>query len=343
MLVLLALFACGGSTPAPEPAAPVASEADAKLRQMLQPLPEVAPPADAAASAKIDLGRFLYYENRLSKNQDVSCNSCHLLDKYGVDGTPTSKGHKGALGGRNAPTVYNAALHTAQFWDGRAADVEAQAKGPVLNPIEMAMLSEDAVVNVLKSIPDYAPKFSAAFPGEADPITYNNMANAIGAFERTLVTPSAYDRWLKGEDAALTAEQRAGLQTFVDTGCTSCHSGPALGGQMYMKLGVVQPYETKDEGRFMVTQNEADRKVFKVPSLRNITETAPYLHDGSIATLPEMVGVMAKVQLGKELPPEQVQSIVAFLGALKADLPAERIAKPELPASGPNTPKADPS
>jgi cytochrome c peroxidase len=310
---------------------------------MLQPLPAVAPPADEAAKAKIELGKQLYHDPRLSKNQDVSCNSCHLVDKFGVDGTPTSSGHKGQKGGRNAPTVYNAAIHMAQFWDGRAADVEAQAKGPVLNPIEMAMPSEAAVVTVLKAVPAYAPAFTAAFPGEADPVTYDNMAKAIGAFERTLITPSAYDRFLAGDDAALTPEQRAGLDQFVGTGCTSCHGGPALGGQMYQKLGLVEAYPTADEGRFAVTQVEADRKVFKVPSLRNITETAPYLHDGSIAALPEMVVLMAKHQLGKNLTPEEVQSIVTFLGSLKGEPNPEMIAKPELAPGGPDLPKADPT
>lgn len=318
MLTLLTLLACGGSepvaTPAPEPA-PVAAPTP-KHVGIFQPLPAVAAPADDAAKAKIALGKALYNDTRLSKNQDVSCNSCHQLNNFGVDNQPTSPGHKGQRGGRNSPTTMNAALHIAQFWDGRAADVEAQAKGPVTNPIEMAMKDDAAVDAVLTSIPGYAPMFKAAFPTEAAPVSFANAALAIGAFERTLLTPGPLDRYLAGDVNALTPEQVAGMDTFVETGCATCHMGAAVGGGMYQKLGLVKPYETKDEGRFAVTKNEADKFFFKVPSLRNVAKTAPYFHDGSIATLEEAVGEMASHQLGKDLSPEQVASIVTFLGAL---------------------------
>ena len=267
-----------------------------------------------------------------------------MLDAYGVDNKPTSPGHKGQLGGRNSPTSYNAALHFVQFWDGRAADVEAQAKGPVLNPVEMAMASEEAVVDVLRSIPGYKDAFKAAFPADEPPITYDNMAKAIGAFERGLVTKnSRFDKYLGGDAAALTDEEKAGLDLFVSTGCTTCHMGATMGGQMYQKIGVVHPYETMDMGRKEVTQQDADEKMFKVPSLRNIDKTGPYFHDGKVETLEEAVRLMAHHQLGKELQADEIAKIVAFLKTATGELPTEYIAKPTLPESGPKTPKADPS
>ncbi len=345
-MLSLWLFACA-SEPVVEapPPPPVTAPAVVDYRGVFAALPADAATPDRPCSAeRVELGRTLYYENRISKAHDVSCNSCHGLDKYGVDGTPTSTGNKGQKGGRNAPTVYNAALHVAQFWDGRAADVEAQAKGPVLNPIEMAAPSEEYVVTVLKSIPDYGPKFAAAFPGDADPITYDHMATAIGAFERTLVTPSKFDAYLGGDDAALTDAEKAGLATFVQSGCTACHAGALVGGKDYRKIGLVEAYPTTDIGRQQVTNDPADAMVFKVPSLRNIDKTGPYFHDGSVADLPTAVRLMGKHQLGKQLTDDEVASIVTFLGALTGPLPAaERIAAPTLPASGPTTPKPDPS
>jgi cytochrome c peroxidase len=316
----------------------------AKAKALFGTLPERADnPANSATDAKVELGRMLYYEPRLSKNQEISCNSCHQLDRFGVDGEPTSPGHQGQRGDRNSPTSLNAALHIAQFWDGRAADVEAQAKGPILNPVEMAMPSEAAVITLLNSIPGYGPRFAAAFPGDEDPVTYDNLANAIGVFERGLMTPAPLDRFIAGDANALSAEQQAGLERFIDTGCTTCHVGPAVGGGMYQKLGLVKPYETEDPGRFNVTGNEADRTVFKVPSLRNIAETGPYFHDGSIATLPEAVRLMARHQLGRELDDEAVNEIVTFLGALTGTVDASYVARPELPKNGPDTPAPDPS
>ncbi len=214
---------------------------------------------------KIELGRILYYEPRLSKGQDISCNSCHALDSFGVDARPTSVGHRGQHGDRNSPTVYNAAFHVAQFWDGRAPNVEEQAKGPVLNSIEMAMPDEEAVLAVLHSIAGYAPLFAAAFPEDEDPITYHNMALAIGAFERRLVTPSPFDAFLAGDGDALSDAQLRGLSTFIEVGCITCHNGPVIGGAIFQKLGLVVPYETEDLGRMAVTGNEADRGYFKVP------------------------------------------------------------------------------
>lgn len=328
----------------PEAVAPVSNPLRVRAAATFGALPdEVANPANPVTDAKIALGRVLYFDPRLSKNHDVSCNSCHDLAKSGVDGEATSPGHRGQRGDRNSPTVYNAALHVAQFWDGRAADVEAQAKGPVLNPIEMAMESEAAVIGVLESIPGYAPLFAAAFPDESEPITYDNMARAIGAFERRLITADRFDAFVSGQDSAINAEELAGLEEFLDAGCITCHMGPAIGGGMYRKLGLVTPFETDDPGRFKVTNDEADRGVFKVPSLRNIANTGPYFHDGSVATLSDAIRLMGLHQLGVELTDAQVASIEIFLGALSGTVEPEYIQPPELPESGPDTPAADPT
>lgn len=326
------------------PAGPDAKDVQKKAQALFQPLPtEVTAATNPLTDAKIALGRALYYDTRLSKNHDVSCNSCHDLANYGVDGKPTSSGHKAQLGGRNSPTTYNAALHFAQFWDGRAPDVEAQAKGPVTNPVEMAMPDEASVNKVLKSIPGYEPMFKAAFPDDKDPVNFNNAALAIAAFERRLVTPGPFDKFLAGDVAALSPEQVKGLNTFMEVGCTTCHSGAAVGGGMYQKIGLAKPYETKDEGRSAVTKNEAEKFFFKVPSLRNIEKTAPYFHDGGVATLDDAVRLMAEHQLGRTLTPDQAREIRVFLGSLTGTIDATYITKPELPPSGPKTPKPDPS
>jgi len=307
-------------------------------------LPSSVPnPDNVGSPAKLDLGRMLYYDTRLSKNHDIACNSCHLLDAYGVDGEPTSPGHRGARGGRNSPTVYNAAIHVAQFWDGREPDVEAQAKGPVLNPIEMAAPSEQYVVGVLSSIPGYVDAFSVAFPDEADSLTYDLMAAAIGAFERNLMTPGRFDAFMAGDLDALDATEQRGLTTFFALGCNSCHTGPALGGALYRKLGFIFPYETEDIGRESVTGQEADRHVFKVPALRNVAKTAPYFHDGSIASLEEVVEIMGYHQIGLKLEDGQLADLVAFLGSLTGEWNAEYIAEPTVPERGPDTPAPDPS
>jgi len=306
-------------------------------------LPETVPARWGPPSEElIALGRMLYYEPRLSKSQQISCNSCHDLARYGVDGQPTSDGHKGQPGKRNAPTVYNAAAHFAQFWDGRAADVEEQAKGPMLNPVEMAMPSEKVVVAVLKSMPEYVAAFRRAFPADKDPVNFDNAAKAIGAFERKLLTPSRWDRFLAGEQSALSPEEKAGLNVFLETGCQACHAGPLLGGAMFQKLGAMKPYpDQSDPGRLLVTGNEADRMLFKVPSLRNIEKTAPYFHHGKAPTLEQAVREMADYQLGRTLSEEQVRSIIAWLKALTGELPRDYIRPPALPPSTPRTPKPD--
>ena len=309
---------------------------------MFAPLPDKVPAKAAGpVEERVALGRMLYYDTRLSKDQKLSCNSCHDLAKYGVDGEATSEGFKGQRGDRNSPTVYNAAAHFVQFWDGRAADVEAQAKGPVLNPVEMAMDSDKSVVAVLESIPEYVAAFKKAFPDDKKPVTYDNAAQAIGAFERGLLTPSRWDKFLHGDQAALTAEEQAGFNVFMSAGCQTCHAGALLGGNLYQKIGVMKPYpDTSDTGRFKVTQAEGDRMMFKVPSLRNIEKTAPYFHNGKVPKLEQAVAQMADYQLGRQLSEAEVSSIVAFLKTLTGDIPAQYIQKPELPKSTPKTPKA---
>ena len=204
---------------------------------------------------KIQLGRMLFFEKRLSKNHDVSCNSCHDLAKYGVDNEPTSPGHKGQRGDRNSPTVYNAGGHVAQFWDGRAKDLEEQAKGPILNPVEMAMPDEAYVLRTLKSMPGYVDAFKKAFPDDANPVTYDNMAKAIGAFERKLVTPSRFDDWRGGDQDALNEQEKRGFATFIKLGCPTCHVGPAIGGTTFQKFGLIKPWKDQsDLGRFVVTE-----------------------------------------------------------------------------------------
>lgn len=364
VMVVLAgtVFACedkkpqGGATPTPSAAVstvPASSKAtataqvDRALLNAYAPLKAVIEStANPVNDDKVALGKALYFETRLSKNHDHSCNSCHDLAKYGVDGQPTSTGHKNQKGGRNSPTVYNAAGHFAQFWDAREKTIEDQALKPIQNPVEMALKDEKQIVDVLKSIPGYAPLFKKAFPADADPITAPNTAKAIGAFERTLVTPSRWDKFLLGDDSALTEAEKAGFNKFSETGCQACHSGPYVGGAELKKLGLVKPWPAKgdDTGRMMVTKDEADRDMFKVPSLRNVAKTAPYFHTGTVATLEEAVKLMGRHQLGKELSDEDVKSIVTFLGALTGELPAaDKIKAPEALPSGPKTPKPDPS
>lgn len=347
------LFSCGDTNKkkvddpstaknAPAAKSPEVSVSDAHMG-LLKALPATMDSKSNPISAeKVELGKMLYFDKRFSKNHDISCNSCHGLDTFGVDNKQFSSGHKKQFGDRNAPTVYNAALHLAQFWDGRAADVEEQAKGPVLNPVEMAMPDEASVLKVINSIPEYVEAFKKAFPGE-NSVTYDNFGKAIGAFERKLLTPSKFDKFIAGDKNALSNEEKKGLNTFMETGCFSCHNGPAFGGNMYQKLGLVKAWpDLKDVGRSAISKNDAEKYFFKVPSLRNIEKTAPYLHDGSIKELNEMVAKMAEYQLGKNLSKEEISSIVTFLKALTGTPDADYIKEPKLPASTASTPAPDP-
>ncbi len=310
------------------------------MRMMPSPIAMEFPSgANPITPAKIDLGRMLYFDARLSKSQTISCNSCHPLGNYGADGKRVSTGQGGQQGNRNSPTVYNAAAHFVQFWDGRAADVEAQAKGPVLNPVEMAMPSGDSVVRVLKSMPGYVAAFQLAFPGESDAVTFDNMAKAIGVFERKLSTPSRWDKFVAGDHSAITAEEMRGWMTVRHAGCTTCHSGSTVGGTSFQKLGASVPWPgTSDQGRYEVTKADTDRLIFKVPSLRNVEKTGPYFHDGRVGLLEEAVRLMGKHQLGIDLQDAEVQSIIAWLHTLTGPLPTGYINPPKLPASTPQTP-----
>ncbi len=301
---------------------------DADLR--FQALPTSAPnPENEVTRAKVDLGKKLYFDNQLSEQGTISCNSCHDLANFGVDSLPTSPGDDGGLGGRNSPTVLNAALHGTQFWDGRAKDVEEQAGMPILNSVEMAIPSEEFLVERLSGSEEYQRMFVEAFPDETESLTYLNIQKALAAFERTLLTPSPFDDFLLGNQDALSAEAKTGLQTFIRLGCTACHNGVNVGANSFQKFGLHGNYwehtgSTEiDEGREQVTQDEADRYFFRVASLRNVEKTAPYFHDGSVETLEEAVRVMVRIQLGMELTDQQVSALAAFLRSLTGEVPAE--------------------
>ena len=280
-------------------------------------------------SAKVALGKYLYFDTRLSKEGNISCNSCHNLNTYGVDNLAFSPGDDGSLGGRNSPTVFHAALHSMQFWDGRAKDVEEQAGGPILNPVEHNIKDESELEQRLRQVELYKTQFAAVYPSDKEPITFKNITNAIGAFERTLMPVSRFDQYLEGDFEALSQQEQRGLETFMAVGCTTCHSGVALGGQMFQKFGLYGDYwmETKskkvDKGLADLSHIEAENYFFKVPGLRNITHTGPYFHDGSVADLKEAVRIMANLQTNITLTQEQLDDITVFLASLSSDIPAD--------------------
>lgn len=305
-------------TYAAEPlAAEKVKELRAAAKEAIGVIPEKMPGAEKDTPELISLGEKLFFEKRLSQNNSMSCNTCHRVDEGhgGVDNEPTSPGAFGKRGGRNSPTVLNAGFQFAQFWDGRADDLAAQAKGPILNPIEMAMASDKDVLERIKSFAEYEPMFEQAFPKGDDRVTYDNIAQAIAAFERTLITRDRFDEFQNGYDT-LNAQELRGLDLFLNTGCTTCHNGPVLGGNAYHKLGLVNKYETSDLGRYDVTKEESDKQFFKMPMLRNIELTYPYFHDGKQKTLEDAVKSMAWLQLGKELTEAEVKDITAFLKTL---------------------------
>ena len=300
-----------------------AADADLLIRRanrIFSPLPAAMPGAEHDTPARIALGKQLYFETRLSVNDTQSCASCHPLEDgaAGVDNLPVSPGARGEPGTRNSPTVLNAGWQDSQFWDGRAEDLVEQAKGPILNPIEMGMPDEQAVEAKLRNIAEYRKGFAAAFPGDEPAIiTYQNIAEAIAAFERTLITPARFDDFLKGNVDALSAAEQRGLKTFIKVDCKACHDGKLVGGETYEPLGKEHPYENQsDQGMYTLTQDEDDRMFFKVAPLRNVALTAPYFHDGKIKTLDEAVRQMGKLQLDEELTDQQVSDITSFLKAL---------------------------
>lgn len=302
----------------------------------IQPIP----PAKVKDAALVELGKKLYFDTRLSKSGFISCNSCHNLSMGGTDNLKTSIGHNWQKGPINSPTVLNSSMNLAQFWDGRAADLKAQAGGPIANPGEMAS-NHTLAVEILQSIPGYVTEFKKVFGTEK--VTIDEVTKAIAAFEETLVTPnSRFDKWLKGDKKALTPQEVAGYALFKDSGCTACHNGPAVGGNSFQKMGVVEPYQATSpaEGRVAVTKDEADRFNFKVPTLRNVELTYPYFHDGEAATLTQAVDTMGRIQLGKKFTAEENAKIVAFLKSLTGEQPNFKM--PILPPSSDSTPRPTP-
>jgi cytochrome c peroxidase len=329
-----------------------------KAKGLFEPVPQTAPgfPGDATTPEKVALGKMLFFDPRLSENQDLSCSLCHNPSMAGVSGQFLSSGHHGELGGRNVLTVFNAVFNVAQYWDGRAAGLKEQVEasimsspaallktrgGPTAVPAATTGLAKQHVIERFKTIPGYVDAFKKAFPDAADPVTYDNVARAIAQFEATLITPnSPFDRWLKGEDPALSPTQLRGLALFIEKGCAGCHSGVNLGGTDYARFGVVQSPSAEllppdDWGRAVVTKKVEDKYVYKIPNLRNVELTAPYFHTGGTDDLKEAVAVMAATQLGVTLAPEEIASVEAFLKSLTG--PAPQIVLPMLP---PNPPRA---
>lgn len=290
--------------------------------------------------AMVELGKKLYFEPRLSKSGFISCNSCHNLSRGGTDNLKTSIGHNWQQGPINSPTVLNSSMNVAQFWDGRAPDLKAQAGGPIANPGEMAS-SHVLAIEVLQSIPGYVSEFKKVFG--SDKVDIDKVTKAIAAFEETLVTPnSRFDKWLAGDKKALTQKELDGYKLFKVSGCVACHNGAAVGGNSFQKMGVVEPYKTTStaEGRVAVTGNDADRFNFKVPTLRNVEMTYPYFHDGAADTLKEAVDIMGRLQLGRKFSEDENDKIVAFLKTLTGDQPSFKM--PILPPSSDRTPRPTP-
>ena len=360
LAILAAVAALGWAcTPAGDTAAEATSETEtvaqaeaaSPLLGRAQVLFEVVPdtPPDLEGNlitpVKVDLGKKLYFEPRLSQSWLISCNTCHNLGLGGVDLMETSIGHGWQAGPRNAPTVLNSVYNLAQFWDGRAADLMEQAQGPVQAAVEMNNTPERTVAT-LQSIPDYVAMFEESFPGEADPVTFENMARAIEAFEATLITPnSPFDKYLAGDDAALTEDEKQGLGLFLDSGCTACHGGILLGGSSYQRFGAARNpgaelLPPEDRGRFAVTGDVSDEFAFKVPVLRNIDLTAPYFHTGKVWSLEEAVEVMGQAQLGRDFTEAEIDQITTFLGSLTGDQPV--VDYPVLPVHTADTPQPDP-
>jgi cytochrome c peroxidase len=297
-------------------------------------------PVQSINLAQVELGKKLYFDPRLSRSGFISCNSCHNLSMGGTDNLKTSIGHNWQEGPINAPTVLNSSLNVAQFWDGRARDLKEQAGGPIENPKEMAF-SHTLTIHVLQSIPEYAIEFKQVFG--VDEITIDEVTEAIAEFEKTLVTPnSRFDRWLLGEQEAITAQELAGYELFKTSGCAACHNGEAVGGTSFQKMGIVEPYQTSNpvEGRIAVTGKDADRFTFKVPTLRNVELTYPYFHDGEAETLTEAVDIMGRLQLGRKYTPDENHQIVVFLKTLTGEQPTFQL--PILPPSRQDTPRPRP-
>ncbi len=317
----------------------VVGVAGISVAQANEPISPIKPPSQINLGM-VELGKKLYFDPRLSKSGIMSCNSCHNLSMGGTDNIPTSVGDKWQQGPINAPTVLNSSLNVAQFWDGRAADLKAQAGGPIANPGEMAF-THTLALNVLESIPQYVREFKVVFG--KDKIDIDQVTLAIAEFEKTLVTPnSRFDQWLLGKADALTADEKTGYKLFKESGCVACHNGEAVGGASFQKMGVVSAYKANDkvEGRSAVTGKDADRFNYKVPTLRNVEMTYPYFHDGAANTLTEAVDIMGRIQLGKKFTADENAKVVAFLKTLTGDQP--QFLMPILPPSSDKTPRPTP-
>jgi cytochrome c peroxidase len=322
---------------------PASDDVMTRAQGMFRPIPETPPilEGNPLTPEKLNLGKLLYFDPRLSASGLISCNTCHNIGTGGVDLLETSVGHGWQRGGRNAPTVFNAIFNIAQFWDGRAQDLKEQAKGPPQAAIEMNNTPE-RLVETLKSMPEYVDFFEKAFPQEKDPLTFDTTAKAIEAFEAILLTPdSRFDKYLKGDSAALSREEEAGLRLFMDKGCAPCHGGVNLGGTGYFPFGLVEKPKSEitagDVGRFQVTGVKSDEYVFKSPSLRNIALTPPYFHSGRVWSLRTAVAIMGSAQLGISLTENEAEKIVAFLRTTTGVQP--KVEYPILPARTERTPK----
>lgn len=320
-----------------------ANELREEALEIFKPLPSTVPAVkdNIITDAKIELGKALFFDPRMSASGVFSCNSCHNVGTGGDDNLETSIGHGWQKGPRNSPTVFNSVLNEAQFWDGRAADLAEQAKGPVQAGVEMANTPENLTATLM-SMPQYQEWFAAAFEGEEDPVTFDNFAKAVEVFQATLITPAPFDAWLNGDDDAMTEQQLAGLQQFMDLGCSSCHSGVNVGGHGYYPFGLIEKPGAEilpvgDKGRFEVTETIDDEYVFRSSPLRNIAITAPYFHSGKVWDLNVAVEIMAESQLGEEIAEETSDQIVAFLNSLTGVLPD--ITYPILPAETSTTPR----
>jgi cytochrome c peroxidase len=321
----------------------MADDLMSKAQGLFKPLPDRPPVLknNPTTPEKVELGKMLYFEPRLSKSWLISCNTCHNVGLAGVDLQETSIGHGWYKGPRNAPTVLNAVFNIAQFWDGRAADLKEQAKGPVQASVEMSN-TPNRVVSTLKSIPDYVQRFKVAFPEDADPVTFDNVARAIEAFEAKLLTPEApFDRYLKGDRQALTDAEKQGLALYINKGCAGCHAGVNMGGQGYYPFGVVKKpgadlLPPMDKGRFAITRTATDEYVFRAPPLRNVALTPPYFHTGKVWDLKQAVVIMGSSQLGAQLTDDEAELISAFLKSLNGKQP--EVNYPLLPPSTAATP-----
>jgi cytochrome c peroxidase len=314
-----------------------------RAKGMFKPIPKkmTAIKGKSLDPVKVDLGKMLYFEPRLSSSALISCNTCHSVGMGGADFQETSVGHRWQKGPRNAPTVLNSVFNVAQFWDGRAEDLKQQAKGPVQASVEMNN-SPEMAMKAVKSMPEYVTMFKKSFPTDKDPVTFDNMAEAIEAFEATLITPdSRFDKYLRGGDKALKADEKEGLKLFMDKGCAACHSGINMGGTGYFPFGLVErPKEeimVGDMGRFKVTGTKGDEHVFKSPSLRNIELTPPYFHSGKVWSLKEAVQVMGSAQLGAKITDGEADKIVAFLKSTTGIQP--KVEYPILPPPTDQTPR----